>query len=565
MRRRPRVRAASTAGRGQGVAQRGDARGAHERPGTRRPPGRARWRRRWPPPRTPPPPRPARRSPRPTRRRVGTRAPARRVRSAPATTIGSPRRTARTTSWSGSRVCSEQPPAGRRGGGRRGRGARAPARRPGPAAPAAPGRARGTRPGRRAAAGGTPTRPRPTRWSTASVPTSTGTSGTASVDASTDATSTRGSNAARSSRTRAIPGRTARNVLPWQWRHTDGRAVVAAARRRTRRRVARPSRRTARTGPAPGTSGTRGAAPARGDSARTLPARRDRRRGGARRPTPRSTPRDPVPRRAGRRPPPAASGPRRPTGSPTATSASTVGAGVSTRSAAPARRARSTATSRAFQVGARSSSSASSPSSTTTTAREVGHRRPHRGAPADHHARAGAGAVPVRGADRVGMFRTEGHDLAALALEMRRHLRRTRARRVDHHGRALGRDRHVDRGARPDQLELLPVQRRAGVHGLLDLDRVAGGDDVRRRRRPQEARQRARPPPRRPAAEVDDVGRRPAPTPPRAPRAARCASGSTTSASSTQPRTRRPCSGTRTIVPTRTAPANRSSSWDGSE
>ena len=59
-------------------------------------------------------------------------------------------------------------------------------------------------------------------------------------------------------------------------------------------------------------------------------------------------------------------------GSPRSSTASTVGAGVTMRSAAPARRARSTATSRAFQVGARSSSRASSASSNTTTAARSG-------------------------------------------------------------------------------------------------------------------------------------------------------------------------------------------------
>ena len=111
----------------------------------------------------------------------------------------------------------------RRADGRPAPAARAPAPPPGPAGRAAPGRARGRRPGRPV---------RPTRCSTASVPMSTGTSGTPSVAASTEATSTRGSSAARSSRTRVMPGRTARNVLPWQCRHTSGRAVAHCAHTR---------------------------------------------------------------------------------------------------------------------------------------------------------------------------------------------------------------------------------------------------------------------------------------------------------------------------------------------
>ena len=101
------------------------------------------------------------------------------------------------------------------------------------------------------------------RCSTASVPMSTGTSGTSSVAASTDPTSVRGSSAARSSRTAVIPGRTARNV----------RAVAVETDLRTRRRaargsrspppVARPSRRRPRSAPARGRCDTRADAPGR--------------------------------------------------------------------------------------------------------------------------------------------------------------------------------------------------------------------------------------------------------------------------------------------------------------
>ena len=104
----PRVRAGVDAGRGQRVAQRGDASGRARAPGTRRPTGPSTvtpavgHRRRTPPPTASG----VAAAARPARRTAGTRAPARRARSAPATTIGSPRRTARTTSWSGSRVCT---------------------------------------------------------------------------------------------------------------------------------------------------------------------------------------------------------------------------------------------------------------------------------------------------------------------------------------------------------------------------------------------------------------------------------------------------------------------------
>ena len=47
--------------------------------------------------------------------------------------------------------------------------------------------------------------------------------------ASTAPISVRGSSAARSSRTRVMPGRTARNVLPWQCRQTSGRTVAHRA------------------------------------------------------------------------------------------------------------------------------------------------------------------------------------------------------------------------------------------------------------------------------------------------------------------------------------------------
>ena len=257
---------------------------------------------------------------------------------------------------------------------------------------------------------------------------------------------------------------------------------------------------------------------------------------------------------------PAASGPpgRPARPAPRPTSASTVGAGVSTRSAAPARRARSTATSRAFQVGARSSSSASSPSSSTTTAARSG-TGAHTAArpPITTHAPARARSH-VRGADRVGMFRAEA-SRPRVPASLADATATCAARAADGSITTVepsGASRHVDR-ARAAAISVAarsPCSGRAGVHRLprprprRPAATTFGGDAARRKRR-----QRARPSPRRPATQRDDVGRRPAPTRPPAPRAASVASGCATSASSTQPRTRRPCSGTRTIVPTRTA------------
>ena len=71
--------------------------------------------------------------------------------------------------------------------------------------------------------------------------------------------------------------------------------------------------------------------------------------------------------------------------------------GVTSESAAPARRARSATRSRACHAGARSSASASSASSSDDDAGEVGHRREHRDPAPDHDARAPPRVVPGRG------------------------------------------------------------------------------------------------------------------------------------------------------------------------
>ena len=309
----------------------------------------------------------------------------------------------------------------------------------------------------------------------------------ASVVASTAATSVRGSSAARSSRTWVMPGRTARKRLPWQCRHTSGRTVPqrtqastvapeassrcsTVAPQRSQRassrqlrqasRRARPRRLSTHTARLPGADGA-----AQRVGQRTLgeqPLARllvtlvdDRRRAAS-------------DRDAGSV-----------LGGPTATSASTVGAGVTTRTAAPARRARSSATVRPFQVGARSSSNASSPSSSTTTAARSGtgaHTavRP----PITTHAPARARCqCSVR--SRVGMVGTEGDHLAALVAQRGRGARGACGRRVDHQGRAFGATRwRAQVVARGDHVQLGAGQRRARVHRGLRLGFGPRADDV---------------------------------------------------------------------------------------
>ena len=78
----------------------------------------------------------------------------------------------------------------------------------------------------------------------------------------------------------------------------------------------------------------------------------------------------------------------------------TVGHGDTSSTGTPARRARSTATSRACHVGLRSSCSASSCSSMTTIAASVGARRPRRGPRPDHDVDAAAAAAHSCGQQR---------------------------------------------------------------------------------------------------------------------------------------------------------------------
>ena len=163
-------------------------------------------------------PRP-RRAPRPARRTAGTRAP--RVAVArlrprrwgrPAGPLRGPRGRAGASGRGGGHRRSAA-----RAGARPAPAGRVPARPPGNAARAAPGRSRGTRrgpAGARAGAGATRLRyrRRPGRRQASSV------------EASTSTTSTRGSSAARSSRTRATPGRSAFIRVAWQCRQTIGRS-----------------------------------------------------------------------------------------------------------------------------------------------------------------------------------------------------------------------------------------------------------------------------------------------------------------------------------------------------
>ena len=230
-------------------------------------------------------------------------------------------------------------------------------------------------------------------------------------------------------------------------------------------------------------------------------------------------------------------------------------------------RARSTATSRAFHVGARSSSSASSASSTTTM-----------------RARSGTGAhTAVRPPTTThAPARARSHAaVSSAALRSRAQARPLRARRsracvTSARGRsASGSITMLDPSGASQPRRRAPRGRRSGAtrsaaappcassdggytavssSGSMPAATTFGGDAAR-----SNVASGSGPSPRRPLAQVDDVGRRAgrhdrvhvAAARARRPRAR-------TSASSTQPRTRRPCSGTRTIVPTRTSAAGAS-------
>ena len=175
---------------------------------------------------------------------------------------------------------------------------------------------------------------------------------------------------------------------------------------------------------------------------------------------------------------------------------------------------RSIATSRAFQVGARSSSSASSASSTNDHTREVGHGRPHRGPAADHDARAGTGAVPGRGELSRAAVGAQAHHLAPVRLEdgdetTRRGRCRDRSRCSSPPARpGATRDRRGrHRVGRSSAESRAPRTRR--VDGGLELRFGVDRYDVGRRRAAEERCQRPGPSPRTPTTQVDDVDRRP--------------------------------------------------------
>ena len=189
--------------------------------------------------------------------------------------IGSPRRTACTTSWSGSRVCSSRQPASAgtprptrpvssRAPRTRSQSACSAARRAGRAAP---GRARGTRPDPTGTPGAA------MRCSTASVPMSTGRVGHR-VGGGVDrrhlgARQQRGEVVAHARDARAGPARNVAAVAV----EADLRTLVphCAAAEPVVVRCRRPSRRTPRSAPARRTCDTRAAGRGPAGSARTPP------------------------------------------------------------------------------------------------------------------------------------------------------------------------------------------------------------------------------------------------------------------------------------------------------
>ena len=481
--------------------------------------------------------------------------PARRRRRA----SDAPWRTARTTSWSGSRVWSSSRPCV--------------AEQPGAPHEQPERLLGGPRPRREELLVELEvrdqTRPAPaTRWSTASVPIEHGRVGTG-------ASVTIGGGVDRAdlgARAAARRGRRARARSPGARRGTCCRGSAGT-------RAGGPSRSCAHTSPCsrcstvapqrlaarelPARSGTR--ATGRGPRRFSTQTARccDRRCDAARRRAPRSATRGRVPRRAGRRPRRGGQRPAHPTPArPPRPSASTVGAGVTMRTAAPARR------------GALDGDVARVPRGRALVLErlvalvehddrgQVGHRRPHRGATADHDARAGPRAVPLAAcAPRRRCSEPSVTTSRPSSRSVASQTRRARAAdgsstSVDPSGASSG--RRARRGDRPMQ-QLAPVERRAGVDRDLAIDRAARADDDWAATRPagtwRAVRPNATPPtgtgrPPRPAG-------RPTPAPITSWRSLRGELGGTAASSSRiQPRTRRPWRGTRTIVPT-VAPAQR--------
>ena len=137
----------------------------------------------------------------------------------------------RSTSWRGRRVwTSSRPPAAR--------GPTSRAARTSSHSACSPARNRGARSSasksRKTTSGGRPARVRSTRWRTASVPMRTGSAGSSPVAASTMATPTPGSRAARSSRTRLTPDRSTLSLVLPHAAQTRGRVAPQAAQPRRR-------------------------------------------------------------------------------------------------------------------------------------------------------------------------------------------------------------------------------------------------------------------------------------------------------------------------------------------
>ncbi len=242
------------------------------------------------------------------------------------------------------------------------------------------------------------------------------------------------------------------------------------------------------------------------------------------------------------------------TGAPIATTASTVGAGVSTRTAAPhvrgaferdvtrVPRRRALVLQRLVTLVEHDDQ------------REIGHRCPHRAAAADHHARARTCARPVRGPHRVGVLRAERHHLAPFRLAICATCVAARVgRRIDHQRRPLRRQRHLaPRRAATTSVESdRPTSDAPGYTAVSSSSRSGDADQVRATTRHAGSWRRVRPSATRPTGTGRPRRQAVPPTRPPAPRAGRWPRA--------WRRRRRPpsrarvarASGTRTIVPTR--------------
>ena len=247
------------------------------------------------------------------------------------------------------------------------------------------------------------------------------------------------------------------------------------------------------------------------------------------------------------------------TRSPAQSSAARVGTGDTSRQGAPARRARSTATSRACQVGARSSCSASSCSSRTTTAPMSGigaqaaaraptttSTPPAAAAQSRGHDRHGQAGAAEAGAQQPGLVDRRRHDEGRAGRRGGQDDRdRVGARRPAHHPSA----RRPAGGPAPASTG---PGRPAVTAGAGSAGTARGGDAASRKGR----RRAGRPPARRPRRQVDQLGRRAVPGdlgqgPQLGGRHVRIGRSDRNHPAPT----RRPARPTRTIVPARTVPA----------